>query len=404
VTGHGSSDAVTGVGWPTGGREELRALLRDAPLVDGHNDLLWQLRLRVGYDLDRLDVARPVAALHTDLPRLRAGGVGAQFWSVYVSPDIPGHEAVTATLEQLDGFHRLLARYPADLGLALTAEAVVRVARSGRVASLAGMEGGHCIGESVGALRMMYALGARYLTLTHNRTTSWADSATDEPRHGGLAEFGVAVVAEMNRLGMLVDLSHVAPTTMRAAMVATRAPVIFSHSGARALCDHPRNVPDDVLARLPANGGVCMVTFVPGFVSQPVADVWLELDAAERGWRAEHPDAPDEVEVRRTAWREAHPAPTATLADVADHVEHVREVAGVDHVGIGGDFDGVDVLPDGLPDVSAYPALFAELRRRGWSDDELRRLAGRNVLRALQAAEDVADGSPQERAWFGVKR
>jgi membrane dipeptidase len=402
VTGHGSSDAVTGVGWPTGGREELRELLRTAPLVDGHNDLLWQLRLKVGYDLDRLDVARPAAALHTDLPRLRAGGVGGQFWSVYVRSDLPGHEAVTATLEQLDGFHRLLARYPADLGLALTAEDVVRVAGAGRIASLAGMEGGHSIGGSLGALRMMYALGARYMTLTHNHTTTWADSATDEPRHGGLTEFGVEVIAEMNRLGMLVDLSHVAPTTMRAALGATGAPVMFSHSGARALCDHPRNVPDDVLARLPTNGGVCMVTFVPGFVSQPVADVWLELDDAERGWRVEHPDAPDEVEVRRTAWREAHPAPVATLADVADHVEHVREVAGVDHVGIGGDFDGVDVLPVGLEDVSAYPALFEELRRRRWTDDELRRLAGRNVLRVLQAAEEVAEGGPRERAWFDV--
>jgi membrane dipeptidase len=380
VTAHGSADAVTGVGWPSAGHEELRELLREAPLVDGHNDLLWQLRLRVGYDLDRLDVSRPAASLHTDLPRLRAGGVGGQFWSVYVPSDLPGHEAVTATLEQLDGFHRLLARYPGDLGLALTAEAVVRISRSGRVASLAGMEGGHCIGGSLGALRMMYALGARYMTLTHNHTTTWADSATDEPRHEGLAEFGVQVVAEMNRLGMLVDLSHVAPATMRAALAATRAPVVFSHSSARALCDHPRNVPDDVLEQLPANGGVCMVTFVPGFVSQPVADVWLELADAERGWRLEYPDAPDEVEVRRTAWREAHAAPTATLADVADHADHVRDVAGVDHVGVGGDFDGVDVVPVGLEDVSAYPGLFAELRRRRWSDDELRRLAGRDDL------------------------
>ena len=397
---HGSEDAVAGVGWPAAGHEELRELLRGAPLVDGHNDLLWQLRLRVGYDFDRLDIARPLPALHTDLPRLHAGGVGAQFWSVYVPSDLSGHEAVTATLEQLDAFHRLVGRYPADLGLALTADAIVRVAHSGRVASLAGMEGGHSIGGSLGALRMMYALGARYMTLTHNHTTSWADSATDAQRHGGLTGFGVEVVREMNRLGMLVDLSHVAPSTMHAALAATAAPVIFSHSGARALCDHPRNVPDDVLERLPANGGVCMLTFVPGFVSQPVAEVWLELAEAERGWRGQYPDAPDEVEVRRAAWREAHPAPAATLADVADHVDHVRDVAGVDHVGIGGDFDGVDALPIGLEDVGAYPALFAELRRRRWSDDELRRLAGRNVLRALQAAEEVAVGGPRERAWF----
>jgi membrane dipeptidase len=397
---HRSDDAATGVGWPTEGHQALRELLREAPLVDGHNDLLWELRVRVGYDLDRLDVGRLAPQLHTDLPRLRAGGIGAQFWSVFVPSDLPGAEAVTATLEQLDGFHRLLARYPADLALARTAEDVVRVARSGRIASLAGMEGGHSIGQSLGALRMMSALGARYMTLTHNHTTSWADSATDESRHGGLTAFGREVVAEMNRLGMLVDLSHVAPTTMRVALATTRAPVVFSHSSARALCDHPRNVPDDVLAQLPGNGGVCMVTFVPGFVVQAAADARLELAAAERAWVQEYPDAPEEVRARRSAWREAHPAPPATLADVADHVDHVREVAGVDHVGIGGDFDGTDQLPVGLEDVSTYPALFAELRARGWSDDELRRLAGRNVLRVLQAAQDVAEGGPHAYPWF----
>jgi membrane dipeptidase len=396
---HGSSDAVSGVGWPAGGREAIRRLLREAPLVDGHNDLLWELRTRVGYDLDRLDVAGPVSELRTDLPRLRAGGVGAQFWSVYVPSALPGHQAVTATLEQLDGFHRLVARYPADLGLALTAEDVVRVARSGRVASLAGMEGGHSIGESLGALRMMYALGARYLTLTHNDNTPWADSATDEPAHGGLTDFGRQVVAEMNRLGMLVDLSHVAPATMQAALDVTRAPVIFSHSSARALCDHPRNVPDEVLARLRANGGVCMVTFVPGFLVQGAADVRLELAELDRQWRRELGEDSPELEWRRRDWRAAHPEPRATLADVADHVDHVREVAGVDHVGLGGDYDGTDALPVGLEDVSAYPALAAELRERGWSDDELRRLAGRNVLRVLQAAEDVAAGGPRATAW-----
>ena len=400
MTSHGSSDAVTGIGWPAQGREELRRLLGEAPLVDGHNDLLWQLRLRVGYDLDRLDVSRPTAALQTDLPRLRAGGVGGQFWSVYVPSTLPAHEAVTATLEQLDGFHRLVARYSADLGLARSAEEVVRVARSGRVASLAGMEGGHSIGESLGALRMMYALGARYLTLTHNDTTSWADAATDEARHGGLAPFGVQVVGEMNRLGMLVDLSHVAATTMRDALDTTRAPVIFSHSSARALCEHPRNVPDGVLARLASNGGVCMVTFVPAFLVQGAADLRLELLDAERAWAAEYPDAPAEVEIRRAAWREKHPEPPATLADAANHVDHIRNVAGVDHVGIGGDFDGTETVAVGLEDVSTYPALFAELRRRGWSDDELRRLAGRNVLRVLQAAEEVAEGGPHEYAWF----
>ncbi len=369
---------------------DLVELLRSAPLVDGHNDLLWQLRLQASYDLDRLDVSGPCPTLHTDLPRLRAGGVGAQFWSVYVASDLPGHEAVTATLEQLDGFHRLLARYPRDLVRAGTAADVERAVTEGRIASLAGIEGGHSIGGSLGALRMMFALGARYMTLTHNHTTSWADSATDEPRHGGLTAFGVQVVLEMNRLGMLVDLSHVAPATMRAALAATRAPVIFSHSSARALCDHPRNVPDDVLAELARNGGVCMVTFVPGFVSPPVAEAWLELAALERGWRSEHPGDDAAVAALIDRWRADHRVPRATLGQVADHVDHVREVAGLDHVGIGGDFDGVDELPDGLGDVGTYPALFAELRGRGWSDGELAALAGGNVLRVLRDAERVA--------------
>ena len=369
---------------------DLVELLRRAPLVDGHNDLLWQLRLQASYDLDRLDVSQPCPTLHTDLPRLRAGGLGAQFWSVYVPSDLPGHEAVTATLEQLDGFHRLVARYPRDLALAGTAADVERAVADGRIASMAGIEGGHSIGGSLGALRMMYALGARYMTLTHNHTTSWADSATDDERHGGLTPFGVQVVHEMNALGMLVDLSHVAPATMRAALAATRAPVIFSHSSARALCDHPRNVPDDVLAELARNGGVCMVTFVPQFVSPPVAAASLELAALERGWALEHLDDPAAVAALAERWQAEHPVPRATLAQVADHVEHVRAVAGVEHVGIGGDFDGVDQLPDGLGDVAAYPALFAELRRRGWSDTELVALAGRNLLRVLRDAEQVA--------------
>jgi membrane dipeptidase len=370
--------------------DDVRRLLAGTPLVDGHNDLLWELRTKAGYDLDLLPVDRAAPTLQTDLPRLRAGGVGAQFWSVYAPSDLPPHAAVTATLEQLDAWHALVGRYPGELGLARSADDVERICNEGRIASLAGMEGGQSIGASLGALRMMYALGARYLTLTHNDTHEWADSATDDPRHDGLSWFGEEVVREMNRLGMLVDLSHVAPATMHDALRVTEAPVVFSHSSARALCDHPRNVPDEVLENLAGNGGVCMVTFVPGFVSGPIAEVWLEQLRLERTLRAELPDDPEEVARRVEAWRAEHPEPQATLAQVADHVEHVRDVAGVDHVGIGGDYDGVGVLPQGLEDVSTYPVLFAELRRRGWSDDELRSLAGRNVLRALRDAEAVA--------------
>jgi membrane dipeptidase len=368
----------------------LRDLLASAPLVDGHNDLLWELRRQAGYDLDRLDIAYLAPSLQTDLPRLRAGGVGAQFWSVFVRSDLPGDTAVTATLEQLDGWRAMLARYPDRLQLALSADDVDDAVAAGRIASLAGMEGGQSIGCSLGALRTMYLLGARYMTLTHNDNTPWADSATDEPEHGGLTAFGEQVVQEMNRIGMLVDLSHVAPSTMRAALRVTRAPVIFSHSSARALCDHPRNVPDDVLAQLPGNGGVCMVTFVPGFVSQPIAHVWLELLPIERAWGRELREDPAEVRSRVLAWMAEHPYPPATLAQVADHIDHVRDVAGVAHVGIGGDYDGCPEMPVGLEDVAGYPRLFAELRRRGWSDPDLRALAGRNALRVLRAAEQVA--------------
>lgn len=368
----------------------LRSLLAAAPLVDGHNDLLWAVRDQAGYDFSRLEVDRPAPSLMTDVPRLRAGGVGAQFWSVYVPSDLPGDRAVTATLEQLDGWHQMLHRYPAHLGQALTADDVDRVVGSGRIASLAGMEGGQSIGASLGALRMMYALGARYLTLTHNDNNAWADSATDLPEHGGLTPFGEEVVREMNRIGMLVDLSHVAPATMHDALRVAVAPVVFSHSSARALCDHPRNVPDDVLEQLPSNGGVCMVTFVPGFVSPAVAEVWVEQMEVERALARELPDDPAEAKSRLTRWKADHPVEPATIAQVADHVDHVRDVAGPGHVGIGGDYDGVEVMPTGLDDVSTYPGLFAELRRRGYTDDQLRDIAGRNVLRALRGAEDVA--------------
>lgn len=376
--------------------DDLVQLLTSTPLVDGHNDLLWEMREKVAYDFSRLEVDRAAPSLMTDVPRLRAGGVGAQFWSVFVPSDLPGDRAVTATLEQLDGWRELLRRYPDHFGLALTADDVDRVAAQGRIASLAGMEGGQSIGCSLGALRMMYALGARYMTLTHNDNNPWADSATDEPAHGGLTGFGVEVVREMNRLGMLVDLSHVAPATMADALTATAAPVIFSHSSARALCDHPRNVPDDVLAQLPDNGGVCMVTFVPGFISQEIADIWMVQERVEKQLKAEVPDK-RERKARVRQWEGEHPFRPATVQQVADHVEHVRAVAGVEHVGIGGDYDGVGVMPEGMGDVSSYPVLFAELRRRGWSDDELRKLAGRNVLRVLRDAEAIASDLQQTR-------
>jgi membrane dipeptidase len=360
----------------------IRALLDAHPLVDGHNDLLWELRQQFAYDLDAADLAGGLATTHTDLPRLRTGGVGAQFWSVWVPSDRSDVEAVTGTLEQLDAGHAMIARHADRLGAATTADEVDAVFASGRVASLFGMEGGHSIGNSLGTLRMMYALGARYMTLTHNDNTAWADSATDVPASGGLTKFGVEVVHEMNRLGMLVDLSHVAPSTMDDALDAAEAPVIFSHSSARALCDHPRDVPDAVLSRVPGNGGVVMVTFVPYFLTEPARE-WQQRLAVEEA-RA----GSDEAAV--AAWREAHPMPAVTVADVADHVEHVRAVAGVDHVGLGGDFDGVQDLPAGLDDVSCYPALLAELADRGWSDADLVGLAGGNVLRVLRDAEAVS--------------
>ena len=328
-------------------------------------------------------------APHTDLPRLAAGGVGAQFWSVYVPASLAGDGAVTAVLEQIDVVRRMIAACPEALELALTADDVERIFASGRVASLLGAEGGHAIAGSLGVLRMLYALGVRYLTLTHNANVGWADSATDEPQAGGLTEFGRAVVREMQRIGMLVDLSHVAVSTMHHALDVAQAPVIFSHSSALALCDHPRNVPDDVLARLAGNGGVCMVTFVPGFVSQECAD-WLAGLKAEAARRGLDPRDFGQLFSIKPEWERAHPLPQATLAQVADHVEHVRKVAGLEHVGLGGDFDGTPDVTAGLEDVSAYPALFAELLARGWTEADCAALAGGNVLRALRAAESYA--------------
>ncbi|MGV9641730.1 MULTISPECIES: dipeptidase [unclassified Streptomyces] len=371
--------------------ETARDLLREFPVVDGHNDLPWALREQVRYDIPARDIAADQSAhLHTDIPRLRAGGVGAQFWSVYVRSDFAGDQAVSATLEQIDCVRQLLARYPDDLRPALTAADMEAARAEGRIASLMGAEGGHSIAESLATLRALYALGVRYMTLTHNDNIAWADSATDEPGVGGLSAFGREVVREMNREGMLVDLSHVAATTMRDALDTTAAPVIFSHSSSRAVCDHPRNIPDDVLERLPANGGVAMVTFVPKFVLQAAVDWTAAADENMRAHGFHHLDTTAEAMKVHRAFEESNPRPVATVATVADHLDHMREVAGIDHLGIGGDYDGTAFTPDGLNDVTGYPNLIAELLDRGWSRTDLAKLTWRNAVRVLGAAEDVA--------------
>lgn len=363
---------------------------RPLPLVwDGHNDLPWEMRVKAGYDCDRLDLAAAVTPTHTNLPRLRRGKVGAQFWSVFVPGTLTDGAAVTATLEQVDFVHTMTQRYAADLALARTSAEVVAAWEQGRIASLMGAEGGQSIGCSLGALRMLHALGVRYLTLTHNQNVPWADSATDEPVLGGLSPFGREVVREMNRLGMLVDCSHVSADTMRHALDTSRAPVIFSHSSARAVCDHPRNVPDDVLASLASNGGVCMVTFVPKFVSRAVREWDLEAAQAARDEGVDPADYPGYTAFCAKR-REHHPQPRATVLDVVAHIEHVREVAGIEHVGLGGDYDGVDLLPEGLDDVSCYPTLLRSLEDRGWSGPDLKALAHGNILRVLGDAERVA--------------
>jgi membrane dipeptidase len=330
-----------------------------------------------------------VAGTQTDIPRLVEGGIGGQFWSVYVPASLAGEAAVTAVFEQVDLVHRMIAAYPDRFRLALTADDVDAAFRAGKIASLLGAEGGHCINGSLGVLRSLHALGVRYMTLTHNDNVGWADSATDDPECGGLSDFGRDVVTEMQRLGMLVDLSHVAVTTMNDALDVAAAPVIFSHSSARALTDNPRNVPDDVLTRLAVNGGVCMIAFVPFFVSQACTE-WLAGLKAFAASQGLDPDNLAEVFGLLPDWEKGNPLPVATMSQVADHIEHVREVAGIAHVGIGADFDGTPVLPQGLHDVSRYPALFHELQRRRWSESDLKALAGGNVLRAMRDAESHA--------------
>jgi membrane dipeptidase len=369
--------------------------LQHRPLVlDGHNDLPWALRQGTGGDVSafRRPEAEPAGVGHplTTLARVRRGGVGAQFWSVFVPGTLPADQAVTQTLEQVDTVHRLVAANPDDLVLATTAAQVEEAWAGGRIASLLGAEGGHSIGSSLGALRMLHRLGVRYLTLTHNENTPWAGSATDTAVPGGLTAFGAEVVRELNRLGMLVDLSHVSVDTMHAALDVSEAPVVFSHSSARAVTDVVRNVPDDVLGRMAAAGGVCLVTFVPDFVNDEVARWRAEAQAAAVTDGVEESDEAAFLPWEE-AYRRAHPRPAATIDDVVRHVEHVREVAGVEHVGLGGDYDGTQDMPVGLEDVSAYPRLLQALAGRGWSTSDLARLAHGNALRLLRDVEAVAD-------------
>lgn len=377
--------------------EVAAAALKAAPVWDGHNDVPIQLRGRFAnviedFDFaDTLDTATTAQkAMHTDLARLRQGKVGAQFWSVYVSADLTEPQAVQATIEQIDVTRRLIASNPASLQLALTSGDVEKAMKAGRIASLLGMEGGHSIGSSLAVLRQMYALGARYMTLTHSKSLSWADSATDTPKHDGLNDFGKDVVREMNRIGMLVDLSHVSEAAMMDALDVAKAPVIFSHSGARAINGHARNVPDSVLARLTQNGGVVMVVALPGFISEPARQWNANRAAEEARLKALYLGQPEEVAARLAAWDKANPLPLATVGEMADHIDHVRKIAGIDHIGIGGDYDGMPNGPVGMEDVSGYPALFVELARRGYSQSDLEKIASRNMMRVMKGAEDYS--------------
>lgn len=371
-----------------------RAIHRDAPLIDGHNDLPWEMREKAGSDLRRMDFEQPLPLQHTDVPRLRQGGVGGVFWAAYVPVEVTG--PTRYALEQIDLIHRMIAHSPA-LELATTAADVERIHRQGRVASLIGIEGGHAIENSLGALRQFYDLGVRYLTLTHANTLDWADAATDAPRHGGLSPFGEEVVREMNRLGMLVDLSHVSDETMRDALRVSEAPVIFSHSSARALADHPRNVPDDVLKQMSANSGVVMVNFFSGFTDPRGAALMRSMFDVQRGFREQFPGDEKRAREAYQQWRRDNPIPRGTVATLADHIDHIVRVAGIDHVGLGSDFDGVTVLPEGMEDVSRYPYLTAELLRRGYSEVDVRKIIGGNVLRVMRQAEQTAARLQRQR-------
>ena len=372
---------------------EVRELLREVPLIDGHNDLPWQFRHRKKR-AGEIDLAghtgKLTPPLLTDIPRLRAGGVGAQFWAIYVPPHPAGPACVRAALKEIDLVHEICGRYCGTFELALSADDIQRIHAAGKIASLIGIEGGHCIDNSLAVLRSMYRLGARYLTLTHTRNTDWGDAAGDEPAHHGLTGFGEEVVRELNRLGMLVDLSHVSDETMHAALRVTRAPVLFSHSSSRAVCNHTRNVPDDILEAVRENGGIVMVCFLPGYLNNRAAAHWHLATAEQKRLENLYPNEPEKLDQERETWLEAHPFPPASLLDVADHIDHIRMVAGIDHIGIGSDFEGYFGTVTGLEDVSCYPALLSELLGRGYSRDDLGKIAGGNLLRVFRRAQELA--------------
>jgi membrane dipeptidase len=362
----------------------------EALLIDGHNDLPWQYRKGKDFSFRRIDIAKPQPTLHTDIERLKKGGVGAQFWSAYVDADTAKtRTAVTQTLEQIDIIHRLVRSYPDTFAMAYTADDIVRIRKEGKIASLIGVEGGHSIDNSLGVLRLLFKLGARYMTLTHSDNLDWADSATDVPKLKGLSPFGESVVLEMNRLGMLVDISHVSADTMRHTLKVTKAPVIASHSSAFALAAHPRNVPDDVLKEVKKNGGIIMVNFYSGFITHEGARLLPETMTVYREYKKRYPN-PDEFRVAYSTWKKEHPMPTGSVHDVVDHIEHIIKVAGVDHVGIGSDFDGISTCPKQLEDVSCYPYITQELLNRGHSREAIHKILGGNVLRVMREAEAVA--------------
>lgn len=371
-----------------------REVLSETPLIDGHNDVPWQYHSRVNNHMADLDLAKSTLELdkpmHTDIPRLRKGMLGGQFWSVYVPTSLEGSSAVQATVEQIDVVHRMVHHYPDTLQLALTSEDIRRIHKEGKIASLVGIEGGHSIGSSLGVLRQMYGLGARYMTITHSSNSLWADSATDVPLHGGLTPFGKEVIREMNRLGMIIDLSHVAATTMHQSLDVSKAPVIFSHSGAYGAKAHPRNVPDDVLQRIREKDGVVMVIFLPSYLEDGPHQWYANYKAKRTYFETLYKGDPKAIEEKIALWKESNPAPTVPMDSVIAHMEHIRKVAGIDHIGIGSDFDGMGSAPKGLEDVSQYPALFAELYRRGFSREDLKKIAGENVLRVMKKVEGVA--------------